>query len=364
MRERKSKFSILLAMAFLWSCLCVATGVGRAETVGFHIGADESPLQHDKTRQYFDLRVTPQTRTTCSLYIHNTSKEKATFHLQFKRAATNTNQVIVYDKETENKVKPAVNIESLVKLPLTTVDVPENSSKKIPIQIRIAGKKFKGKLIGGITVTKVVKKKMGRVNNVYSYLKSVVLTQEETMPRPNILRNGQSLVNNYGLYQIAGGFKNPIPEMIQLKSTIGTVRNKKTKQVYKVNLGMGQIAPNSSFKVLFNQGKVTPKGDYLLDLTMTSTTGRKWHFKDSFSFDAKDKFEFPRTFIKSEEPGNANWWDAFFWRMFFLFLLSLLLLLLLLALLKRRKEDEEKRRLQQKVEALEKELEKQIGADE
>ncbi|WP_159443236.1 DUF916 domain-containing protein [Pilibacter termitis] len=348
--KKLGKFIALAFIATLFTTLPFTTKAEDKKNqspVGYFIGIRPSELQRDKNKTYFDLRVKPDTKTTLDLIITNTSDKDAKFHVGFGRAGTNSNQVITYDDKTENKEKAPADIKDMVKVTKTQVEIKAKSDVTVPIELDVKGAKWDGMIAGGITVTKVLEEQKEGYNNVYSYLKALALTQNDTKITPELKLNGEKGVANFGYNQIAVNLSNIEPVAFELEKIEGTITSEKDNSKVTVKKGEGQVAPNSSFDVLYDYKEVVPKGWYNLDMWVYAKNGQKWHFTNRFEI-KEVKENYVDAMIQQglmKEDKGIPWW---MWLIAGLLLLLLFFLFFILFKRRKKEKEEEKQRAQMK----------------
>lgn len=107
------KYRLTALVALIVGCFFFSHSV-YADTMAYSVKANIPENQIDKSKTYFDLKMTPGQKQDVSLTISNSSKEKATIIITPNIALTNQNGVIDYNQEKAKQ-------DSSLKVPITDI---------------------------------------------------------------------------------------------------------------------------------------------------------------------------------------------------------------------------------------------------
>jgi hypothetical protein len=222
--------------------------------------------------------------------IENQLDKPSKFQVETTSARTNENVIIDYspaDEKVDDSMKYPFN--NIAHTNSNEVTVNAKSSRNVEIKVKMPEEKFKGMILGGIYVTRVLeeaeKEKSGYTNQ-YSYAKGVVITESDQKLNANLKLMGISAnVENFTA-QITANIQNPVMTNLSNVTIDEKIYKKGSKVVFQEKKVSNRgIAPNTNFNFsIAIPQKEIKAGDYDVVIDIQDEVGHKWQFKDAFHF--------------------------------------------------------------------------------
>lgn len=320
-------FLALLGLCFLGSTV-------HAEEVDNNVGFSVYPnfnKSQNKNSSFFDLQVTPNSDQNIGITITNTSQVDSDYKIKVVQASTNKNGLIDYTDSEGSTNNPPINLSKNTTYE-KCIELKSGHSRQIPIQIHIPRVKFKGEVLGGISVTKVPSKnkKQYQITNQYSYVLGLRLRQTVEDPPRNLSAGDVKPNVSFGksgvTVPILNAQSNSMGNLI-----VDSILKRNGMEVKKETYKNREIAPNSvyPYSLSWNTNDYIP-GKYQLDITVTDAQFHKWIFKKEFTLSPKEVSRIKYASIKSSNEYNG-------WLILLIVLFLVVILALIIYILKNRK---------------------------
>ena len=278
--------------------------------------------QVDKSKTYFDLKMSPDQNQTVTATLKNSTEKAVTVEITINSAKTNSNGVIEYGKNTiPTDASLKHPLDSLMTGP-SSVTLSPNESKDVTFLIKMPSDAFDGKILGGLTfqqksseVTQDASKAGTSVQNEYAYAVAVVLRETDTPVFPNLklltVKAGQENYRNV----IHATIQNDQAAILSGVKVDAKVYAKDGKTpIYTSVKNELQVAPNTSwvYPISLENTKMEP-GTYTLRMTVSGTSAKKsktWTFSKTFKIAEKEARELNKTAVDVKANTNAkstNW---------------------------------------------------------
>lgn len=267
-----------------------------AEEMSFSVEAQLPDNQLDKSKTYFDLRVTPGAKEELKVAIQNNKAEEVTVKIQANTAVTNDNGVIDYAvvKPTLDKTLE-VPFASIAKVEPEVVLAP-NEKKVISIPVAIPSNSFNGIILGGLHFsqkegTGETKTETGmQIENKFAYVIGVRLSENDDAVESDLkLLNVGAAQRNYRNV-IEARLQNPMPRILGSMVVTADVygANNLETPIFHSNQTNLNMAPNSNFGYgIPMDNKAFKPGKYLLKMTVEAD-GKTWPFEKEFEIKADE----------------------------------------------------------------------------
>lgn len=273
-KEKKMKKII-----FFISVIALFVGISSqasASEFNFAVTPNIPDNQVDKTKTYFDLKLSQNTEQDLTMELRNDTENEVTIELSVNSATTNMNGVVEYgpnkikqDQSLKYNLKDLVTIQSEVK-------IPGKSKKSVPIHVKMPDEKISGVLAGGITLkekkvednnTKSDTSSGMAIKNEYSYVVALLMRQSTVAVKPDLLLQRVAAGQNNARNVIQANLQNPEPTYLnQLKVQAEITKKGSSKVLYHSEKSGMQMAPNSNF-------------DYPIALNGEKLAGGNYHIK-------------------------------------------------------------------------------------
>lgn len=255
--------------------------------------------QVDKKVTYFDLKLAPGEKQTVYVNLRNDTKNVVEVGNTVGRAYTNFAGVAQYDSTATKDLKTRMDASyekqgdllKAVSMP-KKVTIQPHSSIKVPVDIVMPVKPFKGVLAGGLTFQQInlpKEKQEGSTNvvNRYAYTVGIVLQNETAKVKPKLTLGKTKVAQlNYRTAFIAD-IHNTTPTFVSGITMTGRIyKAGSDKVLYEVKAdkkNARQIAPNSIYRlpIYLNGDRVKP-GRYRADIKLKAGD-QQWHFTKTFT---------------------------------------------------------------------------------
>ncbi|MBO0446167.1 DUF916 and DUF3324 domain-containing protein [Enterococcus ureilyticus] len=276
--------------------------------MAYSVKANIPENQIDKSKTYFDLKMTPGQKQDVSLTISNSSKEKATIIITPNIALTNQNGVIDYNQEKAKQ-------DSSLKVPITDiisdkqkVTLEPQETKDVVFTLQMPEVAFDGTILGGFYITKESTDKEEKdsesvqIKNRYSYVIGIQLRENEQTVKPVLqLNDVKPTLQNYRT-AISANLQNTQATIINNLEVEAKISKKgSTEVLYETTKKDMSMAPNSNFYFPITMNNQPLKaGDYTLRLTAKDQT-ENWKFEQDFNISAEDTKKLNKEAVDLEE---------------------------------------------------------------
>lgn len=335
----KKKF--LAACVMLLGILAVTINVQAADdNIGFNIRMIKAENQINDS-SFFDLRVLPKQEQTIYVQVNNTSTEKGNYSININQAYTNKQGFIDYsDSKEAEKVAAPIKVNDILNYD-KKITLEPNTSKNVPIKIKMPEKKFDGEVLAGIQVSKDLEKsEKAQISNQYGYILGLRLTETDNAVQRKLELKKVKPSHEFGKPAVIASLKNPTMDAYgHLKYKIDIIDKSTKKSVLKKDYDSDmQIAPNSTYNLAIEMNeKELNAGNYTLNLTVTDAKENKWQFKKDFEITNIDIKDINDATISQDNQGTNYLWIIV---ILILILLIIAALIWIILLKKKKKEDE------------------------
>lgn len=321
--------------------------------------------QINKSKPYFDLRVTPGQKQTIEVTLENKAEKDITVNIYPTSAKTNRNGII------DNKDMKSPNDQSL-KYPFNeiahvdeAVTLGPKEKKNVPITIDVPAEPFDGMIMGALYLKEEEYKDENQaeedkggmqIRNVFSYLISVILTESDTSglkPDLKILEAKASTANAHNVFDVI--LQNPEPINMSKLHIIGKIYKKgSATPLYQQENDDFKMAPNSNFPYGISlNGDAFKPGDYTAEI-IANTDKQEWKLKKDFKVTDEQASKLNADSIEKLDYGPNYWlWGGIAAAV----LLVLVIVFVVLYRLKAKK-------AQKEIEELKKAAKKKVGRKE
>jgi len=312
---KKVSWMLGLVISLTWLGAAVPA---NAEKNYYSVQAELPSNQIDKDASYFDLKMNPNQKQTLYIKIHNNGKVERTYDVNTNLATTADNGTLNYS-ERDPKVDASLGFNiGKATTNAKKVVVAAETTKRVPIKLKMPAEKFEGIALGGINVVQrplASKKKTSDVvmQNQFAYTVAVKLREQNKLtvkPTMNLLKVGAEQISykNYVVAQL----QNPRAVIMNDLKVTGYVTKKGSDKrlLQTIKQGM-RMAPNSNFKFALGDGtKILEAGKYTVHLKADSENGKyKWNFNEDFTVSpARVKSLSESTIYKPDTIQTTNWW--------------------------------------------------------
>lgn len=297
---------------------------------GFYVQTILPENQKDTSKSYFDLLVEPSWSQALEVLVTNTDSVPITIDVTLGNAHTTEEGSVDYKP-------PDVRDESLE---LAFIDVASTTNNKITLQpqeeklvkvdLNFPEKPFQGEMLGGIVFERKPDSDTGEmIINSYSYIIGVLLTQEETLPQPELeLLTVDAELINYRT-AIVHKIRNSAPRLIKgAEVDIEVFPEGKEIPIWHDNRTDVAIAPCSKMDFttyLYNENLVP--GTYFSRILIT-WEDKVWEFSNSFIIDKQQAEHINYNSLSMDEPINQTGFNQ--WIIILLIFIGVLLIIIAL----------------------------------
>lgn len=287
--------------------------VGQADSMAYSVKANIPENQIDKTKTYFDLKMTPGQKQEISLTLHNSGEKETTIFITPNNATTNENGVIDYSNDKEK-------IDSSLKIPLTSiisgkqeVKLNPGETKEVPFTLQMPENEYNGDILGGFYIQKksdsedAGKEESVQIKNQYSYVIGIRLHQNDTPITPKIKMNQvKPTLQNYRT-AIAANLQNTEPTIIKnLDIKASVTKQNSTTVLHETNKKDLSMAPNSNFNypISWDNDSLEP-GKYTVHIKAKSGD-KDWVFDKNFEIKPEVSKKLNKEAVDIVKP-EPNW---------------------------------------------------------
>jgi len=334
---KRKIFSMILTVFVILGGLTMTFPVMATPTTeaGFYVHAKLPKNQLDKTLTYFDLRMQPEQTQTLEIEIINQLDMPLVIDVEAISASTNRHGIIDYKTPFVRDETLRFPFSTLAKVRDKTLTVPALSSQTAAITITMPEESFDGIILGGLIFTrkqdKIESSKITMMNNVFSYVVGVKLSESDVVVNPQFELINVAPASVHYQPEFVHAIRNSQASIVKNMDVEVTVKDKNGiiwAQAKKSNIDM---APNSILPLgapLSGSAFVT--GEYISDVIVTYD-GRTFSYQYDFVIDS------PHANIINDEIITDVLTESTPWHIMIICLSLSLIIILLLALLKRKK---------------------------
>lgn len=366
MKIRKMKFPLTLVLVFmlffqLGTSSILASQISSqsnvqesnssTEDVGFTVVPQLPQNQINSGVSYFDLMMTPGDEQVLQVELINTSNKDITVSVDTISASTNRNGIIDYTTPNIKDESLIVAFSEIAAPESEQITIPKNSSKMSDIKVTMPKQLYDGSVLGGLIFRKVSNQKEindsltssqenntagATIDNIYSYVVGVKLTETDTKVSPNFeIDSIDPTAINYQK-AIFANIRNTQPLIIKGMDVNVEITKENSNEVLLENsLKNIDMAPNSvlPFPVLLDDVKMSP-GKYIANIHI-ELNDQEWDFEEPFEIDANATIMWEENTIKPSS--SMPFWAIILITVGALVLLGIIILIILL--LKRGKKE-------------------------
>lgn len=264
---------------------------------------------------YLNLRMQPGQKQTAVINLINTGDEEVTVKVSLNGAKTNGNGVIEYGpSKLKNDASLKYDIVDIVKVPETVLLRPKET---VPLEVAISmpDASFDGYISGGIQLQRVKSEqekkdmaKSGMVINEFAYLTGVILSETDTLVKPELKLNkvypGLSNYRN----TIFVNFSNIQAEYLEeMTVDVQIMKKGQDKVLIDTKQTKMRMAPNSmiDFPVSMNGEKMVP-GDYRAKILVTGDN-QTWEWEEAFKITDEDADKYNTQDVTLAQERGVDW---------------------------------------------------------
>ncbi|WP_167387293.1 DUF916 and DUF3324 domain-containing protein [Apilactobacillus quenuiae] len=344
--KRKNIYLIFItALLFFIGGINSVHAENNNTSIPFTINAIHPKNQINSKTSYIDALYNPGQKQNVQVNVRNSSNATQHFIVSANDATTSNGLAIDYTK-SKQKLIGSPKLSELIDGNLEQkIAMPAKSSKVITFKLNMPKEKFKGIIMGGISVYKddsYYKQQSNNKNGVnisnrFVYSIAVLLRNQKGNVLPDLkLIDAKQAPDNYAP-AVTSTLKNDKRNFISGVKTESVVKDENGKTVAKNSTSLGQIAPISQFDLSIPLKETLSPGDYTLDGNASASDGQTWHWHKTFNVTKQNFNNTQNNIVTNKKP--------FPWTMIIIIslivIIIILLLILLFIFLKRRKNDEE-----------------------
>lgn len=285
------KFNYLFLLILLTGCFMFIGGhLANAADMNYSVKAIIPENQMDKSKTYFDLKMTPGQQQTIFLELENTSDQEITLQVETNTATTNRNGVINYGASGEARDKSlSYDINELIKGDNEVVLLPKEK-KRAGYTLKMPEKTFDGILLSGFYIHKkqtqeeLELEKNIQIKNDFSYIIGMRLSETDKKVKPELkLTNITPGLQNYRTV-VNATIQNSSPTIISAMTVEAKIKKKGSNKILHETKKINQsMAPNSSyeFPISWDNKELIP-GKYTLSLKVNTEEKDEWKFSKEF----------------------------------------------------------------------------------
>lgn len=349
----------LLVLAFsVCPILTLAANTGATSSIGFYVKAQIPENQIDTSLTYFDLLMKPGQTQVLAVDVVNESNEVLSVKVEAISASTSRTGIIDYT--TPNvKDKTLKTPFSEIATPATPeLSVPAGGSAIAQVTVTMPAASYDGVVLGGIAITKIPKEipnavseggsvAMG-VQNVYSYVLGVKLSETETVVSPEFEMDS-AVAESVDYHSVVTHYlRNGAAAIVKgMELNVDVYKKDTNELVAHVEKSDVDMAPNSvlPLAVSMDSGGDWAPGDYRSVITIKAN-GKTQELETFFSIDRTEVASITQRNIPNSNVASAGAFQLWVFIFIIAILLLLILILLLLLLFKRRKKEDEEQQEQ------------------
>ncbi|WP_054025664.1 DUF916 and DUF3324 domain-containing protein [Bacillus sp. FJAT-28004] len=335
------KKGLLMLLVSLWIGLGMVANhdTAFAGSMSYSVKANIPKNQINKKLTYFDLKMSPGSKQTISLTVKNGSTEEIELIIEPNTAITNQNGVIDYSKHDHEKDSSLKYAFSELITPKQKVTLKGNETKNVPFTIQMPEKSFDGIILGGFQIYEINQTDKTQanhnvqINNKFSYVIGVKLTETEKSVRPDLkLNEVQAGLMNYRPVVTANLQNIEAVIVNNLDVDARVTKEGQQKTLHETKKSKLSMAPNSNFDFPISwDGKQLEPGKYHIYVT-ANDGNQTWRFDKMFEIKSKDAQQINEVAVETTaEKGNR----FVYWGMGAIILILLFIIFILLLKKKR-----------------------------
>lgn len=311
---------LAIVIMTMFISLFIVTNSAFAAEINFSVNTVIPDNQIDKSKTYFNLKMSPKQQQDITTTLKNDTKKDVTINIGINTAKTNVNGVVEYGKmKTKNDLSLKHDMSDVIKGPSNVV-IPANSSKDVVFHIVMPEASFDGILLGGLTfqqksseVNQATAKSGTTIQNEYAYAVAIMLKETNQLVTPNLnllkVEPGQNNHRNVINAKVQND-QSVLLSDVKIDTKIYAKNSK--KPVYTAIKNSMQIAPNSHFDYPISlNGTSMTAGDYTLRMKVTGKANSKkhsWQLTQKFKIDAAKARDLNKSDVDLKaNSNNRNW---------------------------------------------------------
>ena len=352
--KKNRRFIVMAAISALilfWAAVASFPATAAPHTsAGFYVRANIPENQITKGLSYFDLCMQPRQVQQLAVEITNEFGTPISVDVEAISASTNRNGIIDYKTPAIQDETLRVPFSSISVVEEPTLSVPARSTKIVRITVTMPEEPFDGAILGGLVFTRVLEdeevSQTGSVNNVFSYVIGVKLSENdaEVLPNFEIVKIAPETVNYRPVFvHTIRNTEALIVKNMDIEVSIKDARGVIQAMASKQNVDM---APNSIMPLGIDpgNGQIKP-GEYISDIQI-EYDGQVFSYRIPFSV-AGAEAERVNTESIGDKPTEDNTYKTVAHTVLVLQFVLIVVLIFLPSLIKRRKEKKENQQIKQ-----------------
>lgn len=326
---------------------------------GFSVNAILPDNQADRTKTYFDLRMSPGQEQELTVSVVNPNSWDIEVTVEAITASTNRNGIINYTAPPETREETLRHgFADLAAVGEEQITVPANSTREVSVAVTMPEEPYDGLILGSLRFLRLPseeeKNAAAMIVNQYSYVIGVRLRETDATAAADFALGGigAELVNYRAA--VTAEIRNTVPEIAGDVSVGGAIYKKGSAEplIERSQPGV-QMAPNSIYPFSFvdEAGYGFEPGEYAARLTVEHE-GKVWSFEQDFTIAAEQAGEVNQGALNQQQNApTAASGGLPLWVVILVAVVALLLLLAGCILLRIRRENKEFEKHMRKLQA-------------
>ncbi|EUJ49211.1 DUF916 and DUF3324 domain-containing protein [Paenilisteria rocourtiae] len=280
-----------------------------AEEPAFSVKAVLPKNQQGKATSYFDLKMKQGQQQVLEVALHNATGKDITILVAANSAFTNGNGIVDYNATNKPLDKSLQHGFGAITEVLTKeITVKAKSKAMAKINVKMPNEKMDGVILGGLVFSEKESGEnataTGKLQNRFSYTIGAVLSQNDTLVKPNLnlgeIKAGQQNYRN----KIMANLQNDqamILRDLAIKSEV--YRENGSKILFEQKSEKLRMAPNSNFDyAIHTRNQPLKPGNYTLK--MTAMSGKDtWSWERNFKIDKETANDLNDTALDLDKGG-------------------------------------------------------------
>ncbi|EOJ71577.1 DUF916 and DUF3324 domain-containing protein [Enterococcus faecalis] len=274
--------------------LLIVLGITMVPTVeaaemNFSVQAVIPENQQDKSKTYFDLKMTPNQSQDITITMKNDTSKDVTVEVGVNTATTNDNGIADYNGKKEKDSTLKYDLSDLIEIDKEIV-VPSNGETSVVAHLKMPKEMFDGVLVGGFTFiekesTESLEEQKGvSVVNKYAYTIGIQLQETDKIINPELVLNDVSPTQVNFRNVVEANIQNTESAILKDLTIDGKIFKKNGKEaLYETKRTDLRMAPNSNFnyRVSLNNDEFKP-GVYVFK-GVANAGDKEWKFEKEFT---------------------------------------------------------------------------------
>ncbi|MBC1935552.1 DUF916 and DUF3324 domain-containing protein [Listeria grandensis] len=301
------KKTILILVCFI--SMYVVKSPVFAEEPAFSVKAVLPANQQGDATSYFNLKMKPGQEQELEVALHNATDKDLTIEATANTAFTNGNGIVDYNatkRPMDESLKHGFG--ALTEIAEKEIIVKAKSKAMAKIKVKMPDEEKNGVILGGIVFSEKEQTTDGaesaKLQNRFSYTIGVVLSQNDTLVKPNLnLGEIKAAQQNYR-NKITANLQNDQAVIIRdLAIKAEVFRENGSKALFEQQSEKLRMAPNSNFDyAIHTQDQPLKPGNYTLKLTAASGED-SWAWERDFKIDKETASDLNDTALDLDKGG-------------------------------------------------------------